>query len=391
MTVRVVILVTHLLGIGHLTRAALLADGMQAGDMDVTVITGGRPALHLKPAGWRLEQLSPVQIKGTDFSTLLDAVGNPLSEKDRLGRISQIVAVIQDTRPDILLTEHFPFGRRQLSAEFLAAIAAAKAVNPAVRVVASVRDVLVAPASPRKIDEANTRIATLYDLVLVHGDDKVLPLSQSWPDTAAIAPKLHYTGYITADSKPLPRALSSNEILVSGGGSAAALPVFSAAIQTAHASIKTDALAGLHWRILLGQGIPQRDAAALLDQAQAGPAAASITVEPARPDFPGLLARCTASVSLAGYNTMLDLVAAGCPAVVVPFDAGQETEQAVRAESWADAGLVQVVRAAELDTGHLQAALARAIEAKTQATVTLDRNGIAGSLLRLKALMASLR
>jgi UDP-N-acetylglucosamine:LPS N-acetylglucosamine transferase len=59
----------------------------------------------------------------------------------------------------------------------------------------------------------------------------------------------------------------------------------------------------------------------------------NVTVEWARPDFPALLAGCALSISQAGYNTVLDLVAARRPAIVVPFDAGNETEQAIRAEA----------------------------------------------------------
>ncbi len=41
---------------------------------------------------------------------------------------------------------------------------------------------------------------------------------------------------------------------------------------------------------------------------------------------------------------MLDLVAARRPAIVVPFDAGSETEQAIRAEAMERAGLARCLR-----------------------------------------------
>lgn len=378
-----VILVTHLLGIGHLTRAALLADGLQAEGLDVALVSGGRPNPSIRGTGWQLVQLPPVHIRGTDFSTLLDDSGAPAAEAMMAERRRILLETIKKTQPDVLLTEHFPFGRRQLADEFLAAIAAVRAQEPPARVVASVRDVLVAPKRQDRIDQASQRINSLFDLVLVHGDETVLPLGRSWPGTAAIAARLRYTGYVTADVGSAPvRAHATGEILVSGGGSVAALPLFSSMIDAAHQSDT-----GESWRILVGHGAGPREFAALRTQALGGPRASTIIVERARPDFQALLASCAVSISMAGYNTMLDLVRAQCPAIVVPFDAGQETEQAIRAEAWAEAGLLQVVKAGDLSAEIILQAIRRARAPEQRATPVLDLGGVARSVSHLKSLL----
>ena len=84
-----------------------------------------------------------------------------------------------------------------------------------------------------------------------------------------------------------------------------------------------------------------------------------VVVERARTDFPTLLAGCGASVSLAGYNTVTELLATGAPAVLVPFADRDETEQATRAAHLAERGLATVVDEATLEPG----ALARAVDA----------------------------
>jgi predicted glycosyltransferase len=372
---RVMILVTHLLGVGHLTRAALLADGLHQAGMEVTLVSGGRPVPNLSKAGWRFVQLPPVNIVGTDFSNLLDGHGQPITDPLEEARRRLLLETLHDTRPDIVITEHFPFGRRQLSSEFLALVNAARAQTPPARIVASIRDVLVAPTRLAKIDEANDRVSTLFDLVLVHGDKSVLPLDRSWPGTAAIAGKLHYTGYITASGPDIAATRSSGEILVSGGGSAAALPLLSCAIRAAH--LCTPAVA---WRILAGHGVSPDDFTDLQQQAAAGPRASTIIVERARPDFPSLLAACAVSVSMAGYNTMLDLIRAQCPAVVIPFDQGLETEQTMRAKAWADAGFVAVVNSRQLDPESLLAAIDGARARHLGQAPVLNLDGIAGSV-----------
>lgn len=376
MTRRVMILVTHLLGVGHLTRAALLADCLHRAGMEVTLVSGGRPVPNLGKVGWRFVQLPPVHVVGTDFSNLLDKDGLPVTEDQKKDRLSILLGTFQDTCPNIVITEHFPFGRRQLAAEFLALIDAARAQTPPARIVASIRDVLVAPAHADKIDQANQRINTLFDLVLVHGDQNVLPLQQSWPGAAAIAGKLRYTGYMSAASpEVLPKSGSTREILVSGGGSAAALPLFSCAIRAANLGRNTDI-----WRILVGHGVTAADYSSLQAQAATGPRADTIIVERARSDFPALLAGCAASVSMAGYNTMLDLIRAECPAVVIPFDEGQETEQALRAEAWAQAGLVQVLKSSQLEPEALLMAITQAGQQQQGQRPALNLDGIANSI-----------
>ena len=65
-----------------------------------------------------------------------------------------------------------------------------------------------------------------------------------------------------------------------------------------------------------------------------------VVVERYRPDFSQVLRRCRVSVSQAGYNTTLEVLAAGVAAVFVPFDEMLETEQALRAERLATRGVV---------------------------------------------------
>jgi predicted glycosyltransferase len=381
MTRRVMILVTHLLGVGHLTRAALLADGLHQAGMVVTLVSGGRPVPNMSKVGWRFVQLPPVHIVGTDFSNLLDENGEKVTGALKDERRKILLSILQEIHPNILITEHFPFGRRQLATEFLALIDAARMQTPPARIVASIRDVLVAPTRPDKIEQANDRINTLFDLVLVHGDEAVLALDRSWPGTAAIASKLRYTGYMTSSGPDLPAPRSSGEILVSGGGSAAALPLLTCAIRAAHLGTTVSA-----WRILAGHGISQDDHADLQRQAASGPQTSKIIVERARPDFPSRLADCAVSVSMAGYNTMLDLIRAQCPAVVVPFDQGQETEQARRAEAWADAGLVEVLNSGQLDPEALLAAISRASAKPRGQAPALNLDGIVGSVRSVKNL-----
>lgn len=328
----VLITVTHLLGSGHLVRAANLARALAADGFSVTLVSGGMPLRPMEYEPFDFVQFPPVRTEGVDFRNLLDEKGQPVTAEQSAARLSRLEELAAKLKPDVVVTEHFPFGRRQMASEFLALIAAAKAANPKVLVLSSVRDVLVRPR-PSRITQANQRIADLFDAVLVHGDAGLLPLDRSWAVDAGLAAKLRYTGYLAETPAAVP-AVENGEILVSGGGSAAALPLFRLAI----AAAKLGSV-DWRWRILVGRGVAEDAFRRLVADAPG-----QVSVERVRPDFPALLAGCAVSISQAGYNTVLDLVAARRPAIVVPFDAGSETEQAIRAEAMERAGLARCLR-----------------------------------------------
>ena len=79
MSKRVLIVVTHLLGAGHLTRAPALARAFAKAGHATTLVSGGMPTSLADPDNVTFVQLPPVQIRGTDFRTLLDEQGTPIT------------------------------------------------------------------------------------------------------------------------------------------------------------------------------------------------------------------------------------------------------------------------------------------------------------------------
>jgi predicted glycosyltransferase len=361
LSLRVLIAVTHLLGAGHFTRAAALARAFARAGHAATLVSGGMPVPLVALDGARLVQLPPVRTRGTDFRTLLGEDGEPIAPARLAERRSRLLAALHDTRPDVVITELFPFGRRALADEFLALLEAARALAPRPLIAASIRDVLVAPKRPDRIAEAHARLARFYDLALVHGDPDVVPLEASWPVDGAVRPFLRTTGYVDEGAAVTPSG-ERRGIVVSGGSSAAGLPLYRAAL--AAAALVPDQA----WRILVGAGVPEPDFAALRTAAPA-----HVAVERARRDFRALLADAAVSISQAGYNTAVDILRAGVPAVLVPFEAGQETEQRLRAERLQARGLARVVPEAELNAAALAAAVRLAREqVRPPARIDLD-------------------
>jgi predicted glycosyltransferase len=133
--------------------------------------------------------------------------------------------------------------------------------------------------------------------------------------------------------------------------------------------------------VLLGGNLAQDRFEAVRSAADAG-----TVVERNRPDFARLLAACRLSISQAGYNTVTELLAAGVPGVVVPFEGdGGEREQALRAARLAAAGRLTQVREAELTPARLAEAVDRALASDPAAGAVpagvsdLDLGGVATS------------
>ncbi len=153
-------------------------------------------------------------------------------------------------------------------------------------------------------------------------------------------------------------------------GGAVAAPLVEAALG-ARALSPLDAAT---WRLLVGPNTPEAEFQDLAARAPAG-----FVVERARPDFRALLARARLSISQAGYNTVLEVLAAGIPAVVAPFAAGSETEQSLRAGLLAERGALTVVEEATLGPETLaaavRAALARDTGGRAPGLAGLDTSG----------------
>lgn len=368
---RVLIAVTHLLGVGHLARAAALGRAFVAAGHQVTLISGGRPAPNVRTEGMTLVQLPPIHIQGTDFKTLFEQDGVVVSAATMAARTAVLVEALQRTAPDAVIVELFPFGRRQLNAEFVELLEKAGKLDRPPAVFCSIRDILNPTSDKKKIDRTVSQLGAYFDGVLVHADPAILPLDASWPVDPSLARRLHYTGYVR-DGGASPASTQNATragILVSGGGSAASLPLMQAALAAA-------ALDGHRpWRLLVGHGVAEQ---AFRDLQDAAPANA--VVERVRRDFLMLLASAACSVSLFGYNTALDLAEAGTPAVVVPFDGGNEVEQSIRAARFAAMALVELVAAADLTPVSLLAAVSRAISKPVGRQQALAMDGAARSV-----------
>lgn len=370
--------VQHLLGIGHLQRTLRIADALARDGVDVTLVSGGMPTMLPRDSAIRFVQLPPIRAYDARFA-LCDADGRPIGDALRERRCNMLLATFAEVRPAAVVIEGFPFARRAFRFELDPLIAAVKAARPRPPLLCSLRDIIIVRNDPERHRVIAARVRDDFDAVLVHGDPAFIPLDMSFPAAREIADRLIYTGYVDPP-EDVPAPVPSDEahgVVVSAGGGAAG----NALLEAALAARLAGCCAGMPWLLLTGTNLPETDVAALRQAAPAG-----VAVERFRPGLLGVLRRCRVSVSQAGYNTVLDILAAGVPAVLVPFSAERETEQLLRAERLAALGRAGLVRESDLSGQSLAAAIGRAISCKPTA-IAVARDGARRSARAIAAMI----
>ena len=358
--------IQHLLGIGHIKRAATLTRGLVHRGYDVTFVSGGMPVPGVDVGGARFVQLPATRATDIYFKVLVDETGRPIDEVWKETRARALSELVEAVRPDVFLTELFPFGRRQLSFELMPVLETLRAAEQTPLVVSSVRDILVESPKPARTQEMLERVKTRYDLVLVHGDPALIPFDATFPHARDIESKLRYTGYVV-DRSALAAAQKREEVVVSAGGGAVSEPLLNAALEAR----KRSCLSNVRWRFLIGHNLPDDRFADFAARAGDG-----VIVERARPDFTGLLRRAILSISQGGYNTVMEVLDAGARAVVVPYAGGLETEQTLRARLLSDRGVLHVVDETGLSGETVAAAVDTAMTTPPAERIGLDTSGV---------------
>ena len=315
----------HSVGMGHLTRSFALAQALVR-DWRVVFLNGGPfpPGLHA-PAGVEIIDLPPLGMVDGHNLVSRDARFN-VSEAMALRR-ERMLAALAETDPRIILIELFPFGRKKFAFELLPLLKAARRRARPPLVISSLRDILIntRPDKQHHDDRARWLADRYFDAVLVHADPRFARLEESFRPRRALAVPVFYTGFALPQRAAAAPAARGDHVLVSAGGGMAGIPLFRAALAAHDLLWPRERLA---MRLVAGPFLPEDDWRELV---RAGEGREGFELVRAVPDMHAEMRRAALSVSQCGYNTALDIVASGVPALVVPFAEGREDEQMNRA------------------------------------------------------------
>jgi predicted glycosyltransferase len=307
-----------------------------------------------------------------------------LESDSDVGTIEQIKAVRQQALyalflcecPDLFMVELFPFGRKAFGFELIPIFDAIreKRLSPS-RVVCSLRDVLVEKNDTQAYE---TRvIAALnqwFDALLIHSDPLVVKLNETFSRMVDIRIPVVYTGFVTPRPRKGDRAAirhklgmhkGSRLIVASAGGGKVGFALLNAVIR-AFGMIPREA--DIRLQVFTGPFM-ENDAIRHLQEMGTD----RVAVSRFTPDFPAWLSAADLSVSMAGYNTCMNILAAVVPSLVWPF--AQNREQRLRAGRISEMGGMRILEDAELSSDHLADLMSRVLTEGTRPGFPVDLDG----------------
>ena len=359
----------HSLGMGHLVRSFALVRELSK-QFRVVFLNGGRlPQGLAVPAGIEIVQLPALGMREDGSLKCLEA--NMTLQRAQAIREQLVLRTYAEHRPQALVIELFPFGRKKFRNELLPLLEVARKDSAAApTVVCSLRDILVNDRNDqqRHDDRAAKCLDDYFDALLVHTDPGFARLEESFKPSKDCATPIHYTGFVVphATSGP-PAAHRERRILVSAGGGIVGAPLFRAALEAQK----------LLWprfkvpmTVVAGPFLPAEDWRQIQHLSQHVP---ELTLHRSLPDLASHMDGVRWSLSQCGYNTAMDILASGVAALFVPFQRDRENEQSQRALKLAERGLALTVKSRQPDGTSLAAAILDLFEFQPgQARLDLD-------------------
>lgn len=332
----------HLLGIGHLTRSLAICEALND-DFEVHFLQGGPDVgKTLKHPSFHHHFLTPLLMRESD-SSLYDPAGVKSAEAIFQERQEAITALLADLPFAAVITELFPFGRNKFKNEVLNLIHTARAANPMVHVSCSIRDILVEKKDSIERELKMVRLVEEnYDAVFVHSDPQILRFEETFSQAHRLQEKLCYTGFVTETPKATNLAERRREVLISMGGGVVGDELVLAALEI------MPSLPEYRFRVAPGPYASVELKKTLTDKAAANP---QLRIETFLHNFEEELSQVALSISLAGYNTMMNILNTRTPALVYPYMAN--IEQNLRATRMAEQGLLSVIYEKDLNPAAL--------------------------------------
>jgi predicted glycosyltransferase len=367
-------------GLGNIRRTLLLAEAIRQeyASASILIVTGS-PMIH----AFRIPE-------GVDYVKLpcLDRTGaeryQPRFLAARPEEVSRIRrAVLEEAilgfSPDLMIVDKRAGGVDGELLETLHALRQARST----RLVLGIRDILDEPERTRRSLErsrAMDTIARYYDEVWIYGEKSIFDPVKEYAFPETVARRTHFCGYLKRPTRIAKRNGGPPRVLVTTGGGGDGSDL----IQT-----YLDGLAGLPRKIVLRTTVvfgPQMAPACRAAILERYGSLADVTFLDFEADLTERYAESDVVVSMAGYNTVCELLSFGRRAVLVPR-AEPVSEQLLRARLLAARGYLDLVEPRDLDPEVLIAKVLAALEDPKPPAPSLELDGLPRIRQRVRRLL----
>lgn len=367
----------HVLGIGHFHRSLEICKALS--EHHETVMILGGPDVTLPKSNIRFLQLPGLKMD-ENFSKLLPCEEGKDVNQIKKQRQQQLFDFFLSFQPDIFLIELYPFGRKAFRFELDPVLdgISSGTLSPCIRL-CSLRDILVEKTDKQKYETRVLKILNnSFDGLLIHSDPDFIPLEKTFSRTDAISVPSKYTGFISPapaeqeKGKQLRKnlGLTDNDklIIASIGGGNVGAELLTA---TAEAALLLKKMPNLHIHLFTGM-YSAPDLQNKLKQINNK----NIRVHNFSSDFTEWLSAADLSISMAGYNTCMNLLSAGIPALLYPF--AQNREQRMRVSALSETSAFNLLDPADLTPMYLAEKITAHIQQHKQKS-SVKLNGAAKS------------
>ncbi len=360
-TARILMYSQDSFGLGHLRRATNLANALvaQRNDLSVLLVVDSpvAPFFALGPNIDFVKLPTVVKVDAGVFRTGRMRIGYDQVREMRSNLLREIVLRFA---PHLALVDHMPGGANR---ELLPTLRMIERRRLPTRMVLGLRDIIDKPAVTREVwrrEGVYQAMKRHYHRVLIYGTPAVFPTAEEYGVTQAMGDRVEYCGYL-CNMDPVKEPARVREklelqgpiVAVMAGGGADAFGLMRTYLQAAKLLGTRLSFSTL---MVTGPFMPEEERAALRDRA----GELGVQVKTTIGDTLSQINAADVVVSMAGYNTLSEILRFGKRAIVVPR-AGPSAEQTMRARMFALRGLVDVLEPADLDARALALALERAL------------------------------
>ena len=333
-------------GLGNIRRMLVICEHLLATIPDPSILlVSGAPMSHSfrMPVGLDYIKLPCLR---RDESGELTAKYLATSTEDTVRwRAESIRSAAVNFKPDLLLVDKKPHG---LMGELHPTLNWLSAHSPSTQLVLLLRDILYSPQKTVREWQQYGYLDTLRDRfhrIWVVGDPAVFDLRLEYRLPPSVATKVEYCGYLCKPPSATPSKLirerlgvESNQqfVLVTPGGGEDGYRLVSTYLESLE---HFPPERSLNSAIVCGPDMPEHQRKSLQLRVQFLP---NVTLQEFTNDLMGYMAAADAVLSMAGYNTICEILSLQKRAVVVPRTT-PVLEQAIRAESLAQLGAIDTI------------------------------------------------
>lgn len=357
-------------GLGNIRRTILLAESLkeQYHGASILIVTGS-PVIHSFRLPEGVDYIKLPSLDRVKAETYLPLSLVNCADEVQDTRAAMVEQIITRFLPDLLIVDKRAAG---INGELLSALAILKRSNQKTKIVLGIRDILDAPERTQQVLRQNGSFETIenfYDEVWIYGSPEIFDTAAEYEFPDSVRRKTHYCGYL---KRPVAAAAAfggSLRVLVTTGGGGDGSAMIETYLESLPMLMKEIAVSST---VVFGPQMARESRNAVLERYGELSGVEFVDFEP---DMTKRYAESDVVVSMAGYNTVCELLSHNKNAVLVPRSEPVR-EQLMRARLLAQNGLFQSIEPAELYPENMKNKVIAAARSTSLTRHLLDLDGL---------------